>query len=295
VNSSPRPAQDYSEALARIETLQANDTPAVNPRCRTRIMTHGEKADRAIVFLHGFTNCPQQFHDLGKLLHERGGNVFIPRIPHHGLSDRLTTDLSNLTAEELAAFMDEVVDIAQGLGDQVTVAGLSGGAVAAAWAAQFRSDIARAVLISPSFAFGPVHPRLTGAVKNLSLALPNFFIWWNSDLKTVTKPDYGYPRFSTRALGQIARLGFAVQEAARRAKPLAQSVVLVTNPNDRAVDNGAAIKLLRAWIERGADRAEHYELDAALNIGHDIIDPTQDDQRVDTVYPVLIDLITKRM
>lgn len=295
MKSTPRPAQSYSEALARIEALRSKDTPEVNPVCGARLMSRGEKVEQTVLFLHGFTNCPQQFHQLGLHLYELGWNVLIPRIPHHGLTDRLTTDLSNLTAEELAAFTDEAVDIAQGLGERVVVAGLSGGAIAAAWAAQFRSDIARAVLIAPSFAFGFLHPRLIGAVKNLSLTLPNFFIWWNSDLKTATKPDYAYPRFSTRALGQITRLGFAVRDAARRERPLAGSIVLVTNPNDRAVDNGTALGLLALWRERGAGNIEHCTLDAALNIGHDIIDPTQEDQRVDDVYPMLIDLITRRM
>ena len=42
------------------------------------------------------------------------------------------------------------VDIAAGLGDQVTIAGLSAGGVVAAWAAQHRRDVHRAVLIAPS-------------------------------------------------------------------------------------------------------------------------------------------------
>lgn len=293
MKSTPHPAQSYSEAITRIEALGAKDTPEVNPLCRTRIMTQGAKVEKAVLFMHGFTNCPQQFHELGARLHERGWNVFIPRLPRHGLADRLTSDLANLTAEELAAFTDEAVDIAWGLGDHVVVAGISGGGIAAAWAAQFRRDVSRAVITAPSFAFTIVHPRLTGVMKTLSLSLPNFFIWWNANRKTNTKPDYAYPRFSTRALGEITKLGFAVREAAQQLKPAARSIVLVTNPNDPAVDNGTALRLLDLWRERGGENIEHYELDAALSIGHDIIDPTQEDQRVEAVYPVLIDLITK--
>jgi pimeloyl-ACP methyl ester carboxylesterase len=41
---------------------------------------------------------------------------------------------------------DEVVDIAQGLGEQVSMAGISMGGVVTAWAAQNRPDIARPIL-----------------------------------------------------------------------------------------------------------------------------------------------------
>jgi len=44
-----------------------------------------------------------------------------------------------------------VVDIAQRLGEQVVMLGISAGGVATAWAAQNRSDIDLAVIISPVF------------------------------------------------------------------------------------------------------------------------------------------------
>ena len=52
----------------------------------------------------------------------------IPRIPHHGLKDRMTEDYAKLTALELTQLSDESMDIAQGLGEHILVAGLSMGA-----------------------------------------------------------------------------------------------------------------------------------------------------------------------
>src|SRR5207245_6985782 len=66
---------------------------------------------------------------LGEMFHALGHNVLIARFPHHGLKDRLTTDQVHLTAEELVGLVDEVMDIARGLGDHITLVGLSGGGV----------------------------------------------------------------------------------------------------------------------------------------------------------------------
>lgn len=128
LSSKPNPTQDYQTALKAIQGIQeAEDRLAINPECRTKMLTHSRPTEKAIVYIHGFTNCPAQFDQLGQQLSYLGYNVFVPRMPHHGLADLLTGDLSYLTAEELVKYADSSVDIAQGLGEQVTVVGLSGG------------------------------------------------------------------------------------------------------------------------------------------------------------------------
>jgi len=47
----------------------------------------------AFVLLHGITNCPLQFLALAESLRAGGDNVLVPRVDHHGLTDRMTTDL----------------------------------------------------------------------------------------------------------------------------------------------------------------------------------------------------------
>ena len=89
----PDPATDYDDALRRVAAVEARDGAAIAPECRTRLLTHGARAARAVVLLHGLTNCPEQFRALGERLYERGANVYIPRLPEHGLADRMTTAL----------------------------------------------------------------------------------------------------------------------------------------------------------------------------------------------------------
>ncbi|MGD8820333.1 MAG: alpha/beta hydrolase, partial [Anaerolineae bacterium] len=142
LTSTPTPATSYADAVERIETLRVQQASlALNPLCQLQFMTHGQKTGRAIVFVHGYTNCPQQFHELGQQFYELGYNVLIVPAPRHGLTDRMTTEQAQLTAEELATYADAVVDVAQGLGEHVTMAGISMGGIVTAWAAQQRSDV----------------------------------------------------------------------------------------------------------------------------------------------------------
>ncbi len=286
--SHPAPARDYDQALRRIEELSAADTESVNAVCHTRLFTHGQRTGRVIVLLHGLTNCPQQFDSLGHLLFERGANVLIARLPHHGMADRLTRELGKLQAAEVVRFSDEVVDIARGLGDSVTVAGLSLGGVMAAWIAQEREDVDRAVLIAPVFGVQMVQPVLTGAVTRLALALPDRLEWWDSKLRDkLPGPPYAYPRFSTRALAATLRIGQAVMEQARRSPMRAASAVLVTVGGDDAIRNEMVAQVARSWERYAPGRVTTYEFPESQHVGHDMIDPLQPYQRVALTYPEL--------
>lgn len=291
IHANPRPAKSYAEALERAAALQAKDTDEVHPLGRTALMVHGGRSQRAIVFFHGYTNSPAQFRKLGEAFYEQGYNVLIPRLPHHGLSDRLTTDHALLTAAELTALADEAVDIALGLGEQVTVAGLSMGGVMAAWVAQERPEPARVALIAPGLGVRPLPRWLTRAATHMMLRMPNIFIWWDPLLKDKAPgPPSTYPRYSTHAVGQMLSLSTSVAVRAKKVAPAARSIVVVTNASDMSVDNGAAHEQVALWRARGAN-VETYEFPAELGLPHDLIDPAQANGRIDVVYPVLVELL----
>jgi carboxylesterase len=290
LSSHPTPVHDYVEAMQRVDALQAHEPPGMNPDCRLQLMTHGQKVERAIVLVHGYTNCPQQFSELGKRFYNLGYNVLIAPLPHHGLADRMTEEHAQLKAEELAAYADETVDIAQGLGDQVTMMGLSAGGAITAWAAQNRSDIDLAVIISPAFGFKQIPTPLTAAVMNIYTLLPDSFEWWDPVLKDKITPPYAYPRYSKHALMQTVRLGFAVQAAAKRAAPAAKRTIVVMNPTDEAINNQLVVDIIRNWQSHDASLT-NYEFDPSLQLHHDLIDPNQPYHEIETVYPQLIELV----
>lgn len=289
-----RPATSYDEALARVAALVAHDDGPLHPNGAMRLLTHGSQVDEAVVLHHGYTNCPQQFILLGRLLHERGANVLIPRMPYHGLADRLTPALARLTAADMAGLASEAADIAHGLGRRVTVAGLSAGGVMGAWVAQFRPDVARTVVISPSFGIYVVPSGLTAPARLLLNGLPNRFIWWDPRLgANAPGPPHAYPRFSTHSLGQTLRLGAFVLGAARHKAPACQDIVVLTNRADIAVNRAATRAIVGAWRRRSGQGVGWYEFAPSLKLIHDLIDPTQAGQRTELVYPVLLDLITQ--
>jgi carboxylesterase len=288
--SHPQSVSSYAEAIQRIEAINATETSGYNPLCQVQFMTHGQKVEKAIVMVHGYTSCPEQFRALGEQFYGLGYNVLIAPLPHHGLANRLTDEQSQLTAEEVTAYADEVIDIAQGLGDHVTMVGLSGGGVTTAWAAQQRSDLDLAVIISPAFGYYTVPTPMTAPAMNYYLVVPNSYTWWDDQLKEKVGPDYGYPRYATRALAQLLRLGFAVQAGARQTAPAARSILVITNANDTTVNNALTGTVAGYWRDHGAN-LRTYEFEAGLQLPHDLIDPTQPDQKIDIVYPKLIELI----
>jgi carboxylesterase len=292
LTSHPRPTHNYAEALQRIGIFRAQEPPDMNPVCELQLMTHDKKVDRAIILVHGYTNCPQQFRELGQRFYDLGYNVLIAPLPHHGLADRMTEAHAQLKAEELAAYADETVDIAQGLGEQVIMMGISAGGVTTAWAAQNRSDIDLAVIISPAFGFKQIPTPLTAAMMNIYWFLPNSFVWWDPVLQDKAPPPYTYPRYSKHALVQTLRLGFATQLDAWRIKPAAKKMVVVFNANDNDINNALTMDVVKRWQAHAANLTT-YEFEASLKLGHDLIDPTQPDQRIDIVYPRLIDLVNR--
>src|SRR6266699_7354514 len=151
------PAIDYETAMSRFAQIQVREEAdgTLNPVCRSKLLTHGSKTERVIVLMHGMTNCPQQFVELAPKFYEQGYNVLIPRMPHNGYTDTNTDALKYVTAAELRNCSSAMVDIARGLGHHVTYVGLSVGGVMAAWVAQYRADVNKAVIIAPSFTISP--------------------------------------------------------------------------------------------------------------------------------------------
>ena len=299
IASHPNPAASYDEAVQRVQAIQAQEGADYNPRCRAQLLTHGQKTARVIAFIHGYTNCPNQFVPLGKQFYDLGYNVLLVPMPYHGLADLMTSELSRLTAEDMAAYADELVDISRGLGEHVTVAGLSQGGVVAGWAAQIRPDLDQAVLIAPGFGLKLIPTPLTVLAANVVLMAPESYQWWDPlhDPKSpppTLSPDgvQGYPRYSLHGLAQQLRLGFATEALAKSTAPAAKSILLITNANDLAVENSVADRVAGEWTAHGGN-VTIYDFPVNLNLYHDLISPEQSLQRIDIVYPKLIELINK--
>jgi pimeloyl-ACP methyl ester carboxylesterase len=285
LSETTRPVSDYREALARIEQLQTRDADRVVPSARTRFLGQGQKAPRTIILLHSLTGSPGQFELLGHQFHQRGYNVLMPRMPHHGYADRLTNDQANLSTDDLLNYLNEAIDVGQGLGNHVTVAGLGVGGTLAALAAQLRGDVDQTLLINAVFAV----KGILGGLSGFASSLPNQFLWWKPLAGANFGPEYMYPRYSTRAAARMFDVAKTVQQTAAQMRPTARRVVAVLNDSDPLVDHGATQKLLRVWQERGARQLVEHHFEG-LPAVHEIVDPNLNPGHADEVCSVIVEL-----
>ncbi len=255
------------------------------------LLSHATRRRRAYVLLHGMSASPQQFAEFAQRLHARGANVLVPRLPHHGLNDRMSTALGDLTADELRTFARTAIERAAEFGDEVHVVGFSLGGLICAWIAQ-HFPVARATAIAPFLGVAGFPRRLTPRAADVALALPNRMLWWDPVLRERLLPEHGYPRFATHAVAQASRLATELFTDAALEPPQADEIAIVMNAAEMTVNNRAARTLAWLWSRSEPSRTHLYRM-KGLGPSHDIIEPMRSQTNTRRVYPPLIDLVAR--
>src|SRR5579872_2104326 len=171
--------EDYHAAQKRLEWFDRRDQRAnVGESGRTLVFDHGRRTPRSVLLLHGLSASPRQFLAIAQALHERGHNVFVPRLPKHGYTNRLSEALASMNASQLEACANDSLAVARGLGERVTVAGFSLGGLLAAYLGQFE-QIDRGVAISPFLGVSWLPNVFRLPVARWVLRMPNRFLWWD--------------------------------------------------------------------------------------------------------------------
>lgn len=105
-----------------------------------------------ILMFHGYTAGPWQYDEMAKQFEKAGYNVYVPRMPGHGLTlpgGKPTGEQLPKTEAEYERFIDKTYKEAQGLGAPVYVVGLSGGGNIALRMAEKYPQVKGAVMLSP--------------------------------------------------------------------------------------------------------------------------------------------------
>ena len=285
LGARPAPATSYDDAVARFDAVRtAEDALDVVPDCHSALYTHGHRTERVVVLFHGLTNCPAQMPQLAEQLRQQGANVLVLRAPGHGLANG-PHGLDGIDATQFRDYADRSVDIAVGLGDQVTVMGLSMGGMLATWAIVERPEVERAVIIAPAYQLGGYPGPLQYLIGNLFARMPNVAIPSNGE----PLGDHAYPQTPTRGVGQMLRLGRYVMDAAAARPPVGREAAFVVNENDTTISNDAVGQVIDEWQRAGVD-VRVVDLPARLGLVHDVVDPMQAKQDTALVYPILEDL-----
>jgi pimeloyl-ACP methyl ester carboxylesterase len=289
--STARPETDYETAVAEVDEIRNQEVrDGVIAPCLSRLLTHGEKTERAVVLVHGLTNCPKQWELFGEEAFRRGWNVLVLRLPEHGLGDPETgrigsvSHLKGLDAQKLARYADRAVDLGRGLGEKTDVMGLSLGGTVAAWVAQERGDVDRVVVIAPGIGAAGLPYQATWAATNLLDHLPDISIGG------VTKLNHEYQGWSTGGIADTFILGKYVRKRSEEAEPAAPVISMMLNPNDETISNSAAEDLVESWRDHGRE-VTLYWLPSRPKLEHDVIDPGQPWARPGFVYPRLLALL----
>lgn len=292
-SSRPRPARDREGALAAFAKLEDADGAGVNPACRTQLLRPQTEARGTIVLWHGFTNCPAQFAETAEILCAEGFFVLVARMPRHGLADRLSHQLKDLTAEELVGFADRCIDAAAGLPKPLAVVGLSGGASVAAWTAAARADVDVLVACAPLVEPKSVPLPLGRLLVRLGRFAPAMWIWWDPKVKAdLAESPNVYPGFPLRGIVPFLHLTEGLLDGHVTAKGTLTRAVLTTNPNDDAINLDAARDMMAKAFPSHAEEVVELVIDSSLGWGHDFVDqhaahPGTPDQVADLLLAAL--------
>ena len=88
-------------------------------------------------------------------------------------------------------------------------------------------------------------------------------------------PDHNYLGFATKGLGEMMRFGFSIYDTSKKTSAAAQSVLVITNAADAAVNNKIPLQVAKNWQTNGLKQLDKYEFDAKYKLIHDLIDPGQ--------------------
>jgi carboxylesterase len=284
LESQPNPATSYEDAVARYKEIEQAEKGLVHESGKSFLLTHGQKTPRVYVLIHGVTNSPTQWLEFGQMMYERGHNVLIVRMPYHGLKSNSVSELKKLTPQDLRVYGDQVIDIAAGLGDEVYVAGISGGGAVTAWAVQNRPEVDRAFMVSPFFGVGEVPDALSNLLMNAFSHLPNFDTFSADE----TIRDYAYPGQATRAVADFLVLGHSVRVDAKKGAAPHVPVFVQTTVLDLAANNKSTEIVVDLWKKAGADVTTS-QFDISQGVPHNSVDPAEKPEIRQLVYDKMLE------
>lgn len=304
----------YTAVQQQIFEYIKKEEPHIRKYCKSIFYDAGFKTEKVVLIYHGYTSSPKQFTELGEQIHNASGyNVFIPRLPRHGLKDRMTADLTNLRVDELKQFVHETIDIANHLGKEITIVGFSAGGALATWSGIFvnNTKVKKIIAISPFFNSRQtptiLMPQIMFFVDKMRR---DRFYWWKPLEKEKMLPMHAYPRFSLKAIKEILKLSIEIQKQlfvrtkeytrlvakSKQKNSLLEDLsdrefVLISNPSDLSVNNKLSEKIFEYIKTGGKSNVRIFSFSQKLNLPHDLIDPTKIVKNKEYVYKQIISFI----
>ena len=253
---------DYSSITAAIihqAKKLKNTLPIKNEACRPKFFFHPEPTPKICLFFHGFTAGPYQFEPLGKALFEAGYNVLVPLQPGHGVAGKWDKDNPPPLPSEIEIYQQFAfswLEVAQKLGNQVIVGGLSTGGNLAAWLALERpQEIERSLLFAPCFGSN------NAIVDFLVEVLPIYYEWLNKD----NSGNFGYDGFLIPSFRIFLDMGKEILERVEKEPTVPMFVTY--SESDRAINHHEIESLFKALLKQ-QPKSWYHRFDKSLEIPH---------------------------
>lgn len=265
---------DYLTRTAQIleqARTRENALPLKNEACRSRFYFKSHPTPKVCLFFHGFTAGPYQFEPMGEAFFEAGYNVLIPLQPGHGIAGDWDDDNPPPLSTDIQVYQEfvrEWLQIAQTLGEQLVVGGLSTGGNLAAWSALEYPQIYRTLV------FAPYLSSQYRAINFLVETLPFYYEWLNKD----NPGNFGYDGFRIPALRIFLDLG---QELLDRAKDSsAAPMFVISSESDQATSQDDHRELFEGVLKH-QPKSWYHCLDKSLNIPHTMMTEAEGNKYAD--------------
>lgn len=283
----PASARDRAITALELEVASEARLP-LQKGCESRLYIHSERPKRGtLIMFHGFTAGCWQFDPLARAAYQDGYDVYVPRLPGHGLKDAQgVEDPSRLVRGQdwgrYVAFGDRCFALARDLGGPVSVLGLSVGGNVALVTAERHPEVAKVVAYAPFLMCKePRVQRLFLATHAADIAthgeacrlLDGLKYSWGEECRLDTlsgkRPGHSY-FFASNAYG-ATELGWKVIEDAPKLNATMQ--LFVTAADDAADENWMRTLYTRAG---GAERNGWYYYPLTEGIPHPMVHPMED-------------------
>ncbi|MBW4574295.1 MAG: lysophospholipase [Aphanothece sp. CMT-3BRIN-NPC111] len=256
---------DYSPvAKAIVEKAKAHEDALLlmDESCRTRFFLHSIPTLKVFLFFHGFTATPEQFALIGKVFFDEGYNVLIPLLPGHGLAGNWDGDNPPPLPENQQVYQEfglYWLEVAQAVGKEVVLGGLSGGSTLAAWLALERpTEIDRALVFAP---------YLSGSNKvvDLFVRIFNIYFEWKTEPGLA---HFGYDGFLMPALRVFLDMGNDILERSQHS--FSAPMLIVSSESDRAVGDNEHEALFEAVVQH-QPKSWYHRFEKVLDIPHNMM------------------------
>jgi len=253
---------DYDSSMAAINQQITHDTAEAGLRneCRSFAKTHDKKTAKAILLIHGISGCTSDMADIANVFYEQGYNVYAPRVPQHGYADKKLH--GQISFSDMVNYMTTSAHQVSGLGEEVGVAGHSGGGNMATWLAQYGNGLfSRVLLIAPFY-----EPSASQAPKWQIPLMRN--LYGNNILPDRYSGNDEVNGLSYRALAKYVTL--KENYKANLAAPGLKHVGVVVSEGDHDIDPDLAHDIPHKMATNNNASFQYKKFPASMGIGHDM-------------------------